>query len=54
MLDNTPPHVFSAPDGSGEDVTDTDVDTNITSNVTTADITNHVSEESPRDGQKPF
>ena len=51
---NTQPPAISAPDGSGEDVTDSDVDTNTTSNATTADTTKAVCEELPRESTKPW
>ena len=51
---NTQPPAISAPDGSGEDVTDSDVDTNTTSNATTADTIKAVCEELPEESSEPW
>ena len=51
---NTQQPAISAPDGSGEDVTDSEMDTNTTSNATTADTTKVVCEELPRESTKPW
>ena len=51
---NTQQHVNSAPDGSLEDVTDSHVDTNTTSNATTAKNTKAAFEELLRDTTEPW
>ena len=51
---NTQPPASSAPDGSLEDVTDSDVDTNTTSNATTADTTKAAFEELLEDTTEPW
>ena len=51
---NTQPPAISAPDGSGKDATDSDVDTITTSNATTADTTKAVCEELLEEPTEPW